>query len=158
MPIETNKHAGGRPTKYSEAMDNAICDGIKHGKGLRPICAELDIDVGSIFNWLREQPEFFKRYAQAREIQAEVLADEIVALADDCRLGEKVTVKGDGKVETVTGDMVERSKLQVDARKWVAARLLPKKFGDRVTSEHIGENGGPIRFEIATLGSDVTNK
>ena len=91
--------------------------------------------IQTIFNWLHRKPSFFALYARAREIQAEVLADDIVATADAALIGNKTKQsKGkDGKIqaEVFTGDNVERSKLMVDARKWVASKLLPKKFGDR---------------------------
>jgi hypothetical protein len=36
------------------------------------------------------------------------------------------------------GDMVDRSRLQIDARKWILSKLLPKKYGDKVEHEHSG--------------------
>ena len=77
-----------------------------------------------------------ERYAQSKMRQAELLAEEIIQLADECMPGEKTKIKSNGEVETTTGDMVERSKLRVDARKWVAAQLLPKKYGERVAVDH----------------------
>ncbi len=73
-------------------------------------------------------------YVRAREDQADTLADEIVAIADD---GSNDTYEKDGVVLT-NQDVVARSRLRVDARKWVAAKLKPKKYGDKVDVEHSG--------------------
>ncbi len=70
-------------------------------------------------------------YARAREDQADTLADEIVAIADEPAAGKKTTTKANGDVETVEGDMIEHRRLRVDARKWTAAKLKPKKYGER---------------------------
>lgn len=68
----------------------------------------------TVYRWLASNPTFRDLYARAKEEQAESLADEIVSIADD---------------ET---DDPQSRRVRVDARKWVAARLLPRKYGDRI--------------------------
>lgn len=75
------------------------------------------------------------------------MADEIVAIADEPMMGAKTTRKANGDVETVEGDMIEHRKLRVDARKWTAAKLRPRKYGELVRQEHSGPDGGSIQFE-----------
>ena len=87
-----------------------------------------------------EHEEFSQQYASAREVQAEVWADEIVAIADDTTAD--LTTDKDGK-EIVRHENIQRSRLRVDARKWIASKLLPKRYGDKL--QHTGEGGGPIR-------------
>lgn len=91
-------------------------------------------NVATVIRWLAnpEYAEFCAQYARAREAQADILADEIIDLADICRQGSKTTKKANGDIETVTGDMVERSRLQIDARKWYASKLAPKKYSDKL--------------------------
>ena len=48
----------------------------------------------------------------------------------------------------VTGDMVERAKLQLDARKWLLSKMRPDKYGDRVTQEVTGPAGAPLQLGI----------
>lgn len=72
------------------------------------------------------------RYARAKGDGLDALAEEIVALADECRMGVKTTTKADGSVETVSGDMVDRTRLQIDSRKWLLSKLAPKKYGDKL--------------------------
>ena len=88
----------------------------------------------TICKWLSEKREFSEQYARAREFQAEILVDEIIELADTCRLGTKKTTSAKG-VEITEGDMVERSRLMIEARKWTAAKLLPKKYGVKAEFE-----------------------
>ncbi len=96
----------------------------------------------TVMRWLfdGDHDDFWQQYARAREAQAEVWADEIVSIADEAT-GDTTTDK-DGK-ETVNHEHIQRSRLRVDTRKWIAAKLLPKRYGDKM--QHTGEGGGPIR-------------
>ena len=85
------------------------------------------------------------------QAQADILADEVVDLADTTRIGVKVKTNDKGEVETTEGDMVERTRLQIDARKWYAGKLAPKKYGDKLA---VGgdDSMDPIRHAVdATL-------
>lgn len=128
----------GRPSKYSQKLADAICEKLADGKSLRTICSTAAMPSRStVFRWLAENDAFRDQYARAREDQADTLADEIVSIADKAMVGEKVKRNAAGEIiERVTGDMVERSKLRIDARKWVAAKLKPKKYGDRLALDH----------------------
>jgi hypothetical protein len=66
---------------------------------------------------------------RAREDQADTMADEIVRIADEAEDPAK-------------------GRLQVDARKWVAAKLKPRKYGDKVTNEHSGPDGAAIPVSV----------
>lgn len=80
--------------------------------------------------WLDgSRPEFSEQYARAREAQADKLAEEALQIADDGR--NDTYVDGDGNVKTDT-EVIQRSKLRVDTRKWLASKMAPKKYGDKV--------------------------
>jgi hypothetical protein len=98
--------------------------------------------IDTIIGWLWDgkHDEFSAQYARAREQQAELWAEQIVDIANTPLIGEKTKTTEKG-VEIMVGDNVERSKLMIDARKWVAAKLLPKKYGDKVQAEHTGNVG-----------------
>lgn len=95
--------------------------------------------VSTVYRWLDEQDSFRDKYARARQDQADTLADEIIRIADEPMLGETRTIKPDGTVEIKQGDMLEHRRLRVESRKWTAAKLKPKKYGDKTEVEHTGD-------------------
>ena len=138
----------GRPSLFRQDVADEICDRLARGESLRAICADESSgwlpSMTTVFRWLNESPEFREQYARAREAQAEGCADEIVAIADG--KDEFQSVKEDGQV-TVRDH--NRDRLRIDARKWVAAKLLPKKYGDKVTQEVTGLDGEPFTDPLA---------
>lgn len=129
----------GRPSDYSNAMADAICERISDGQSLRSICeADEFPHKATVFRWLAENEAFRDQYARARDTQAEVLFDEMITIADTPMLGQKTKIGSDGKSETTEGDMIEHRRLQIEARKWVLGRMAPKKYGDKVTNVHEG--------------------
>lgn len=141
----------GRPSEFSPETANAICERLIEGESLRAICRDEDMPHAStVCRWLGSKAdwgdEFRAQYAHAREAQADTLADEILSIADTQVLGEKRTTKADGAIETVEADMIEHRRLQIESRKWLAGKMKPRKYGDKVTQEHVGEGGGPIQI------------
>ena len=141
--------AGGRPSTYSEVITEAICEGLILGRSLVQICDDPDFpDTATVYRWLEKHEDFRDKYARARELQAERYAAEIIALADTPTEGRKVVIKPDGSEEITIGDTVERTRLQIDARKWYASKLAPKKYGEKVQAEVSGPDGGAVKAEV----------
>ncbi len=135
----------GRPTRYAPEVAADICTRLAEGESLRAICRDDAMPgLRTVMGWLfdGDHEEFQQQYASAREVQAEVWADEIVDIADDAA-GDSTTDK-DGK-PVVDLEHIQRSRLRVDARKWIASKLLPKRYGDKL--QHTGEGGGPVPHE-----------
>jgi transposase-like protein len=136
-------HERGRPRLYSPELADQICAAIATSTlGLSAIAKECGISPETIYSWLRTNPEFSERYARCKDEQLQILADQILELADTDRVCKKVTVKTVGELETrevTTFDPVERTKIQIDARKWLLSKLAPKRYGDRVGLEHSGK-------------------
>lgn len=126
---KTEKKPPGRPSTYSDEVGAAICERIALGESLRSICRDDAMpSLASVFLWLKNKPGFSEQYVRAREVQADTLADEIIEIADES--ANDTYVDDDGNVKTNT-EVVARSKLRVDARKWIASKLKPKVYGDR---------------------------
>ena len=120
-------------------MADAICTSISTTtSGLDKIAKQHGVNPDSIYTWLRLYPDFSEKYARARRDQLQILADQLIELSDTDRICQKVTTKADGTTETVTLDQVERTKLQIDTRKWLLSKLDPKKYGDKIQNEHTG--------------------
>jgi len=135
------KDGKGRLTDYTKELADDICELIATtDRGLHSICKEFNISVVSVFNWLKDSryEYFLNNYTRAKEAQAELMAGEIVKIADQPLIGEIIKVGKDG-VSTETGDNVQRSRLMVESRKWVASKLLPKKYGDKLDVTSDGE-------------------
>lgn len=129
--------AFGRPSIYSQELAATICERLIHGEGLRAICRDDDMpNISTVIDWINKKPEFSAQYARARELQAELLLDEILEIADD---SSKDTVDtGMGKV--VDHEVIQRARLRVDTRKWAMGKMS-RKFNDKVIQEHTGANG-----------------
>lgn len=141
----------GQPTKYSPKIADAICAEIATtDASILRICARDDMPAqSSVYLWLSKHPEFSEKYARARESQADVLAAQTIAIADDGS-GDTVTrYREDGSTyEAVDQEHIQRSRLRVDARKWLASKLAPKKYGDKLDLGVSDGNGGPVRHKI----------
>ena len=127
------QRSAGRPSVFSIEVANVILDRMSKGESLNAICKEEGMPAESTVRaWaLDDVGGIAAKYARARELQAEFWADEIIKLADDSRTG--ITPKeAQMGVEVTTGDMVERSRIQIEARKWLLSKLLPKKYGDKL--------------------------
>lgn len=161
----------GRPTIFSIELADRICERLVEGESLRSICKDDDMpSVGTVCRWLADDahPGFREQYARAREAQADTIFDEQLDIADDASNDwmERFDKDGQSLGWVLNGEHVQRSKLRIDTRKWMAAKLAPKRYGDKVALT--GEDGGPIKHqhtidpgklsdealkEIAALGS-----
>jgi hypothetical protein len=102
--------------------------------------------LSTVYLWMLRDLVFSEQYARAREEQAETLADEIVALADE----DPMQVVDDKGIARVDSAWVTWQKNRVDARKWVASKLKPKKYGDRVAVAGDAEN--PLKVDVEAKG------
>lgn len=143
-----------RPSDYSETIADQICERLADGESLRSICSDEAMPAKStVFKWLARHPEFQDQYARASECRADTHADEIIDIADDDHLEPN------------------DKRVRVDARKWVASKLRPKKYGDRTLIGSDPENPLPapagldasklsteaLREIMAARGDDETN-
>jgi hypothetical protein len=113
------------------------------GVSLRSICLADDMpDKATVFRWLAAHKEFRDQYARARECRADAMAEEILEISDDDS-DDAITDPESGATR-LNSEFVARSRLKVDTRKWLMARMAPKVYGDKVTQELQGPDGGPV--------------
>jgi hypothetical protein len=100
----------------------------------------------AVLRWALTIPEFSNLYKQARDMQAEILADELLDIADDGQNDWMEKRDQDGAMIgwRENGEAMRRSQLRIETRKWVAAKLLPKRWGDKTITEVTGPNGAPL--------------
>lgn len=124
-PRPAPKRTGRPPMPLTDEMADRLCDWITDGGSLRGFC---DLDdtpsKATVLKWLAANDNFATRYARAMESRADHYADDIVAIAD-----EALPAGDDGKIDSAA---VQQQRLRVDARKWVASKLRPQKYGDKL--------------------------
>jgi hypothetical protein len=119
---------------FSQALFDRICERMAEGESLRAICKAKDMPAKrSVLRWVAGDETLAKQYSEAQTMRAECYFDEIIAIADS---------KSDP----------QKTRVQIDARKWVLARMNPKKYGDKFTQELTGSEGGPLVIEIVRHG------
>lgn len=141
----------GRPTIFSDELAASILERLADGESLRSICADDEMPARStVFKWLSENDTFSDQYTRAREEQADAIFDEILDIADDGTNDwmERRNSDGENIGWQENGEALRRSALRVDARKWVAGKLRPKKYGDRQQVALSNPDGGPVQVII----------
>lgn len=112
------KHPGGRPTDYTDAVFNDICEKLADGKSLKSICeADDKPSKATFYNWINNSKELLDKYARAKDDGADALAEDIQDIAEGVLSG-----KYDPSAARVAGDL----------KKWTASKLKPKKYGDKI--------------------------
>jgi len=112
------KKINGRPTIFSQEIAEEICKRLSKGETLRTIIASSDHlpDRTTIYDWLRKHESFANQYAQARAEQADYYAELIVD-------------------ESYSSHDAGIGRLRVDALKWAASKMAPKKYGEKIEIE-----------------------
>jgi hypothetical protein len=125
----------GRPNLYDVKLADEICETIaSSNKGLHPLCDENPHwpRVTTIRTWIREIEAFSHKYARAKLDQADFLAEEIIKISDDS--SNDTILNDDGKT-ICNSEYIARSRLRVDSRKWLASKLAPRIYGERIQNE-----------------------
>lgn len=127
----------GRPSLYTPEIAAKICDALADGQSLRKICKDESMpSEAAVRRWVVEDYEgFAAQYTRARDIGLDCVADEVFEIADD-------------------GADHQRDRLRFDARRWYLSKLAPKRYGDKITQEHTGTDGGPIQSVIMGVTPD----
>lgn len=127
------KRKRGRPSIYSEKLAAEICSRVAEGHSLLSICKSSDMPaVRTVFYWVQDKPEFKVQLDLAMDCRTDAMIEEILVIPD---------IEED----------VNRARLKVDTRKWIAARMKPKKYGERTIHE-----GGDAPLKVATITAEMT--
>ena len=127
------KHPGGRPTKYTQDLADEICEQLAMGISMRTIAGSDKMPaMSTLFKWLREIDEFSEQYAKAKQESADAMAEDVIYIADTPVMGEIRTIRPDGSIEVKQDEMLGHRRLQIDTRKWLMAKMKPKKYGDKI--------------------------
>jgi len=137
--------------KYNKKIADEILQRLSEGESLLKICKDKHMPCRQVIHkWLLdvENHIFAANYAQARRLQAEYLVDEIIHIADL----DKEDYYWSDRNDTMMVDYknVHRARLMVDTRKWIAAKVYPKVYGDRSSQDVTlrGDVNNPLQIAV----------
>lgn len=162
------KRPQGRPTAYNRALADEICSRIAAGETLTDICREAHMpNRATVAGWVYDDRDGFNNvYVRAREAAMDLMAEDLLSIADEKHTVIEVEetdpegrplldAGGNVKLRSVriplSPDVIARNRLRVDTRKWYLAKLAPRRFGDKVVTEHTGPGGGPVQIAALDL-------
>lgn len=117
--MATKPKKKGRPTTFTQQLADQICERMANGETLRAVCRDIGTQHSTVIEWTFNNKPFSDQYAQARQKQADSYADMILD-------------------EAFNSHDAQIGRLRVDALKWVASKLAPKRYGDKVEVEQTG--------------------
>ena len=117
-------------TKFTPELAAEICRRLSDGPALGKICAELGIGRTTVYDWQEEHPEFAEQIARARVRQADSMAEKHDAIVE----------------KTASGEMPpDVARVVLGGLQWQAKVLNPKRYGERISAELTGKDGGPLK-------------
>lgn len=129
-----------RPSVITQDVISAICEHIADGRSMREICRMDGMPaMSTVFKHLALDAQFAEQYARAKSAGIEAMAEEILDIADNARNDWMERNGGDEPGWSANGENVRRAQLRIDSRKWLLAKLAPKKYGDKVDVAHSGD-------------------
>ena len=137
-----------RSVTYSEAVVSEILSRLAEGQSMVRICKDPAMPAyGTVMAWIAKDETLQERYARAKFDGLEVLADELLEIADE---DVERTPMG-----TYDSGAVNKQRLQVDTRKWLLSKLAPKKYGDKLQTEVSGGLALQVVSGVTEPGGDL---
>lgn len=135
----------GRPSKFTKELAIKICDRIAGGESLCAVCRDIGIPEPTVIGWFVDDKDgVFDYYARARKIQGEQMFEDLLNITDD---SQNDWMERNGHT-VVDQEAVQRSKLRVDTRKWILARMDTQRYAETSKQEHTGKGGEPLQINI----------
>ena len=144
MASGKSRRPAAKPVTYTRRMADEICNRLATGESLRSICRDPHMpDEKAVRLWVIARADTFApQFTRARELGFQSIAEEVIEISDaDYTLP-------DG---TVDNGSVQQARLRSDNRKWFLSKMMPRQFGDRVTQEITGEDGGALISRIELI-------
>lgn len=131
----------GRPSDYTPETAAAICARLAEGEPLAQICRDEGMPaVRTVSDWKASHATFAADFARAREEGFDRIAADCLDIADD-QSGDTIQTEHGERANT---EWISRSKLRIETRLKLLAKWDPKRYGDKVTQEHVNPDGSGI--------------
>lgn len=148
-PEPSSSDPPARPTQYSFALSEVICERVTNGHTTSEVTRDATMPTWStLAKWRREHEDFNRRYTIARQSCCELWADEIIEISDDATNDYVTRITAKGKaVRVFDRESFERSRLRADNRKWIASKLMRFVYGDKSEVELRTPDGINVKVE-----------
>jgi len=111
--------------KQRAKIMDTIIERLMDGKSLRKICESGALpDRGTILRWMNDDATLATTIARARDLQADALDDDIADVMQEIR---------DGTLDAQAGRVI------IWAMQWRAAKMRPKRYGDKIDHNVTGD-------------------
>jgi hypothetical protein len=130
---------------FNQATADEICRRLAEGESLRSAAKANGMAASTVLDWIAANAEFGEQYARARQVGYQLLADELIEIADDAS-GDVIETEDGPKVNA---EFTARSRLRLDTRKWMLSKMLPKVYGDKLDLNHTGQMAVTLRTDDA---------
>lgn len=136
---ELVQRSRGRPSDYTLEQAQSICAWVAEGRSLKSWCRTHGREMVTVYKWLADNKDFAQLYARACDDRADSMADELMDIADESQFG--------------TLEQIQAARLRIETRKWIAAKLKPRKWGEAPPAEQ--RSGITFNIGIARLPHTV---
>jgi len=135
----------------TEICDRVIEEKISFNKAVK----ESKISYVTFFQWLSKSDQLKELYNYATLIRSDILFDEMIDIADDgINDFVKKQISEGVEVEILNSEHIQRSRLRIDARKWILAKMQPKKYGERLDLSSSDGSMTPKVLDLAQLSTE----
>jgi hypothetical protein len=136
----------GRPSSFTQEIADEICERLAKGEPLTSICRDERMPATrTVSDWKAAHETFSADFARAREEGFDAIAEQCLQIADETSQDTKIV--GEDEREVCNSEWISRSKLRVETRLKLLAKWDPKRYGEKVTTEVTGADGGPIQMD-----------
>ena len=148
-PAATKKAAGVAASAKSENLQTkkqptiaerieafgieAVCERLSNGMTMTALAEEIGVTVGKLSQWIASDEEHSARAREARIHAARIWDEKALSVVE----------------QAMDPFELQRAKELAHHYRWRASKTAPKEYGDKVTQEHTGADGGPIQARIA---------
>lgn len=131
------KKPHGTLPEHKEKLCDAVIEGMQGGLSCFKACQSAGVNHSTFMRWVSDDTALANRYARAREELIELMAQDLLEIAD--------APVGSTDSGSTDGGAVQKQKLQIDTRKWLLSKLAPKKYGEKL--EVSGDAANPIAIQ-----------
>lgn len=142
---------------YTPELGDLVCEALAKSGSLRAVCREdWAPDRSTVMRWVVDDIDgFAAKYARAKSLGIDEFVEETLEIADDGSNDWMKSNKPDAEGYVLNGEHVQRSKVRIETRRWLAERMEPKKYGARAGLDLTSSDGTMTPVDSAARAARV---